>query len=45
MLDGTPPQAEVWCDSCGYSFRIGREVPPDTVQCPMCGEPVIVGGT
>jgi predicted RNA-binding Zn-ribbon protein involved in translation (DUF1610 family) len=28
------------CDFCGYEGAAPGDVPPDQVQCPMCGEPV-----
>jgi hypothetical protein len=28
------------CDYCGYEGSTPGDVPPDQVQCPMCGEPV-----
>jgi hypothetical protein len=28
------------CDFCGYEGSTTDDVPPDEVQCPMCGEPV-----
>jgi hypothetical protein len=37
-----PARVDVWCDSCGYAFRIRGDVVPDTVQCPRCGEAVAV---
>ncbi len=28
------------CDYCGHEGRIDDGEPVDTLQCPMCGEPV-----
>jgi hypothetical protein len=28
------------CDFCGYEGSAPADVPPDQVQCPICGEPV-----
>jgi hypothetical protein len=28
------------CDFCGYEGPTPGDVPPEQVQCPMCGEPV-----
>jgi hypothetical protein len=28
------------CDFCGYEGSTAGDVPPDQIQCPMCGEPV-----
>ncbi len=28
------------CDYCGHQGRIDDAEPVETVQCPMCGEPV-----
>jgi hypothetical protein len=28
------------CDFCGYEGSSSEDVPPDQVQCPICGEPV-----